>query len=484
MKRFYVWWAALVFTAAGARAQFIDVAVSSGAALEASGHRSKPVPGQSLTPKPSAEGNEALDKLLERCQAEGGVKEVRDAESQAVSYALADAEKVKVTVVANRQLLTSALRDAAFARWNTAFRVPARRQRSTGLFGFAETLSSMFSIGDTPIRRIDEGQQRLGFVLLRAIGEATGDDRALAFATFLAGQAEVRRGDYTEALRDYEQAGQLFVTAKDPAWEAGCINRLGWVYAEQGEYLRAQENLLRAKDRAEKALGRDHPLVADCQENLGEIYARQKDYAKAEEYLRQAISIRSKAPGEHRPNVATDRVALGDAYARQGNTDEARAQFERRWPSGTNSSTRTRSASQITSTTSRSTIILPILATWTRPWKTSRHWPPSTRSTATTSHRSPPSWTKSGTSTSGRSSMTTRWTNTGGPWMPGARSAATTTPASPSASTTSGPSTAARRRMPRRGKKCGRPCSRLVRHRGRRRRPWTGWRPATSARSR
>ena len=352
MKKFYFCWAVLMFTAAGARAQseFVGELGTLGATLESLGHSSKPVPGQSLLPKPSAEGKEALGKLLERCQADGGVKAEGDAGSQDRSYALADAEKVKVTVVANRRLLTPALRDAAFARWNTAFRVPARRQRSGGLKGYGEALSSSLGIQDTPIRRIDEDEQRLGVVLLRAIGEATGDNRALAHATFLAGEAEVRRGeDYAEALRDYEQAGQLFVTAKDPAWEAGCLNRLGGVYAEQGEYLRALDNLQRAKTISAEALGPDHPLVAACLENLGEIFARQEDYAKAEEYLRQAICIRSKASGEHRPKVATDLVVLGDAYARQGNTAEARAQFKRRWPSGANSSSRTTPAPEIES---------------------------------------------------------------------------------------------------------------------------------------
>ena len=351
-----------------------------------SGHLSKPDPGQSLLPEPTAEGKEALGKLLELCLAEGGVKAEGDAGSRDRSYALAEAEKVKVTVVANRQLLTPALRDAAFARWNTAFKIPARRQSSDGLIGIGETLVKILSPIEPPIRGIEEDQQRLGVVLLRAIGEATRDDHALAFATFLAGQAEVQRGDLAEALRDYERARQLFVTAKDPAWEAGCLNSLGWVYAEQGEYLLALDNFQRAKARAAEALGPDHPLVAACLENLGEILARQKDYANAEECLRQAICIRSKASGEHRPKVATDWVVLGVAYAMQGNTAEARARFERRWPSGTNSSTRTSPA-------------LSRCSTWTRPWETSRHWPPSTRSTATTSCRSPPSWTKSGKST-------------------------------------------------------------------------------------
>src|SRR5512135_1472206 len=118
MKQFLFLWAAMMFTAAGARAQSgLDEigAASTSSALFTGGPTPPPEPGQNLLPEPSAEGKEALGKLLELCQAKGGVKAVGDAGSQDRSYALADAEKVKVAVVANRRLLTPALRDAAFA---------------------------------------------------------------------------------------------------------------------------------------------------------------------------------------------------------------------------------------------------------------------------------------------------------------------------------------------------------------------------------
>jgi tetratricopeptide (TPR) repeat protein len=321
--------AALMVTATGARAQFVEVIISNQMDLEMAG---LPVAAaahdQGLLPVPSAEGNAALAQLLKGCQAAGGVTVAEDAWSHSRSYILADVQKVRAAAAAHRRLLTPALRDAVVARWNMAYKIPARRERPGGFAGYGEALLAAAGHIQEPITRVDEDQQRLGVVLLGAIGDVTQDDRARAFAVFLAGQGEERRGDLAAALREYERASQLFVSARDPAWEAGCLNNLGAVYSEQGEYVRALDHIQRAVTLGTQARGADHPLVATCLENMGEVYARQEDYPRAEESLRKALDIWSKVPGEHRPRMATALVGLGDVYARQEKVEALRP-FER-----------------------------------------------------------------------------------------------------------------------------------------------------------
>jgi CHAT domain-containing protein/tetratricopeptide (TPR) repeat protein len=316
---------ALMVAATGARAQFGEYIISNQMELDMAGLPVAAVAhDQGLLPVPSAQGNAALAQLLKGCQAAGGVTMVEDAGSHSRSYLLADVQKVRAAVAAHRRLLTPALRDAVVARWNMAYKIPARRERLGGFAGFGKAIAAAAGGIQEPITRVDEDQQRLGVVLLGAIGDVTQDDRARAFAVFLMGQAEERRGDLAAALRDYERASQLFVRVKDPAWEAGCLNNLGAVYSEQGEYVRALDRFQQAVALGTQARGADHPLVATCLENMGEVYARQEDYPRAEESLRTALAIWSKAPGEHRPRMATALVGLGDVYARQEKVEALR----------------------------------------------------------------------------------------------------------------------------------------------------------------
>jgi CHAT domain-containing protein/Tfp pilus assembly protein PilF len=315
--------AALVITAASARAQLGEFL-----SLPAPGPSPAPARAQSLLPVATAEGNEALARLLEICRVAGGIVVAEDPGSHSRSYVLRDAEKVRAAVAANPRLLTPALRDAAVARWNSAYQVPARRVRPGGFPGFGEALASAIGGIEEPIPRVDEDQQRLGVVLLQALGDVTADDCARAFAAFLTGQGEERRGDDAAALRAYERARQLFVLVKDPAWEAGCLNNLGTVDSEQGEYVRALDHFQQAVTLGTQARGANDPLVATFLENMGEVYARQDDDPQAEACLQKALAIWSKAPGEHRPRMATALVRLGDVYARQGK-DDALTQLER-----------------------------------------------------------------------------------------------------------------------------------------------------------
>ena len=214
MKRiFFISCAVLAFAATGARAlDFIEILILNAATIEMAAPTVSP--GQSLLPRPSQEGNVALDQLLNRCRDAHGVQVARDAGGR-TRLVLANADRVKNAVSANCQLLTPALRDAVVARWNTAYQVQERREPGA-LEGIAAAMGRGFGEIDQgrPGEQAHEDHQRLGVVLLRAIGEASGDNRVLAFSALLTGQAEERAGDFAAALNDYERAAGFLPTPR------------------------------------------------------------------------------------------------------------------------------------------------------------------------------------------------------------------------------------------------------------------------------
>ncbi len=84
---------------------------------------------------------------------------------------------------------------------------------------------------------------------------------------------------------------------------------LGTMYAE-GEgvtqnYAEAEPLHKRSLAIREKALGPDHPDVAQSLNNLGGLYKVQGKYAEAEPLYQRALAIREKALGSEHPELAT-----------------------------------------------------------------------------------------------------------------------------------------------------------------------------------
>ena len=253
--------------------------------------QNKPVPpgppGQSLVPEPGEQGIQALDDLLDRCTNEGGVGVDAGLSGGARfrTAVLRDARKVKSILKAQPERLTVALRDAIVARCIASYRAPRQKKPQKGLFALGDAISRV--VGGPmpePVARIEQG---LGVVLLEEIGERKADLRAQAFAAFLRGQIRERDGDFTGAIREYEQADRHFdfQGSRDPAWRAACLNNLGAVHAARGEYGRALELFRTAETQGVKILNPDHPLIATCRENLGTLFARRRDLPQAERYL-------------------------------------------------------------------------------------------------------------------------------------------------------------------------------------------------------
>ena len=73
------------------------------------------------------------------------------------------------------------------------------------------------------------------------------------------------------------------------------MNDLAVLYKEQGRYAEAEPLYKRALSICEKALGPDHPFVAQSLNNLAELYAIQGRYAEAEPLFKRSLAIRKGA---------------------------------------------------------------------------------------------------------------------------------------------------------------------------------------------
>ena len=102
---------------------------------------------------------------------------------------------------------------------------------------------------------------------------------------------------------------------------ATALNNLAELYRRQGKYVEAEPLYKRALVIREKALGPNHPDVAQSLNNLALVYS--KVYTEAEPLLKRALVIREKALGSEHPDVAGSLYNLAELYENQGRYAEA-----------------------------------------------------------------------------------------------------------------------------------------------------------------
>ena len=110
---------------------------------------------------------------------------------------------------------------------------------------------------------------------------------------------------------------------------AGSLNNLANVYQEQGKYAEAEDLNQRALAITEKALGSNHPDVAQSFHNLAMVYDFQGKYAEAAELYQRAFAIWEKALGSSHPDVANSLNSLANVYHKQGKNAKAVELYQR-----------------------------------------------------------------------------------------------------------------------------------------------------------
>ena len=79
------------------------------------------------------------------------------------------------------------------------------------------------------------------------------------------------------------------------------MNNLAGLYDTQGQYAQAEPLYQRSLAIREKALGPDHPDVAQSLNNLAGLYDTQGQYAQAEPLYQRSLAIWEKALGPGPP---------------------------------------------------------------------------------------------------------------------------------------------------------------------------------------
>ena len=79
----------------------------------------------------------------------------------------------------------------------------------------------------------------------------------------------------------------------------------------------------------EKALGFDHPDVAQSLNNLATLYGDQGKYTEAEPLYKRALKIQENTLGKDHPDVATLLENIAELYKKIGKEEEAKKLAER-----------------------------------------------------------------------------------------------------------------------------------------------------------
>ncbi|CAM9130011.1 unnamed protein product [Ectocarpus sp. 8 AP-2014] len=133
------------------------------------------------------------------------------------------------------------------------------------------------------------------------------------------------QGKYAEAEPLFERATEIWEKALGPDHPtvANALNNRAGLLYKQGKYIEADLLYLRAVEIRELVLGADHPDVAVSLCTRGQLLTAQGDYAGAESLYRRAEDILEKSLGPNHPHVGTAISSRAVLLDKQGNYAEA-----------------------------------------------------------------------------------------------------------------------------------------------------------------
>jgi tetratricopeptide (TPR) repeat protein len=136
---------------------------------------------------------------------------------------------------------------------------------------------------------------------------------------------------YSEAMPLAQRALAIQEKALGPNHPsvANLLTNLAFLYVNQGRYAEAEPLYKRSLAIREKALGPDHSDVAASLGNLAQLYKDQGRYADAEPLFKRSLTIREKALGPDHPDVAESLNALASLYQHQGRYADAEPLYKR-----------------------------------------------------------------------------------------------------------------------------------------------------------
>lgn len=134
------------------------------------------------------------------------------------------------------------------------------------------------------------------------------------------------QGRYDESEKYYSRSIDCWVNGMKRTGDtryAASLNGLGRVYRDQGRYEEAATKYKQGLDIRRRALGPDHPDVAEIEGNLAGVYRDTKQYEGAHTLYEHALRCDIQAFGKVHPYVATDLNNLGGLLRDMGRYEEA-----------------------------------------------------------------------------------------------------------------------------------------------------------------
>ena len=186
---------------------------------------------------------------------------------------------------------------------------------------------SLLSLGDLYVEQGKPAEaqalQERGLAIMeRSFGPAAPE---VAWALYSLRGALMGAKD-AEARRALERALQIFERDPDANSRgiAYCLNDLGLLCMNAGDYPAAMDFYERARAITVKIFGADHPQVFMGLNNLGYLLIKMGRYSEARPYLEQALAVIERTYGPEHPMTAIALQSLGEMWWRAGDPARAR----------------------------------------------------------------------------------------------------------------------------------------------------------------
>ena len=154
--------------------------------------------------------------------------------------------------------------------------------------------------------------------------EQIHDKRQVALALTSLASVQLRRGSYTNAIRNASNSLQYLTELNDLNGLGETHNILGEIYKAQGKYIDAASHLNQALVYYESAGNREE--IAAVYHNVGTVFKAQKKYQNALNYLNRSIEIREQF-GAKNQIYHTYRI-IADVYKDIHNDTKSREYLE------------------------------------------------------------------------------------------------------------------------------------------------------------
>ncbi len=235
-----------------------------------------------------------------------------------------EAARVKVQELRARLAAAKAYREAAdYDRGLEVATAAAREAQALGYWPL--TAEALLRLGSLQAAKVqpDEAAEIFGQALLAAVAGRHDQVAAEAF-TWLVKVEGVLKADPEAGHRHAEHAMALVdYLDESEALEATLDDHVGTIWLHRAEYERALERFRDALELRRRALGPEHPTVAETSMLMGHGHLALGDLEHALERFREGVEVAEKALGPAHPVVATNLDSVGLVLRRLGDGEGA-----------------------------------------------------------------------------------------------------------------------------------------------------------------